>query len=305
PLPTAPIAVATKAITGTVSNLPAYTGRIDLTASPAASSYTTGAQVALGSVVFVNNAGTQNVRAGNADFTLANGNSGANQGATITVTPGAGQSFPVGSVLSLHTAEACNAAVAGTTGTGTTAFTGATAGTAKTLITTTAVTNNTPWFVCLSAPSATNTATPVTATITADVLESETSELIDNATGTGYALTYNGSQVDVKNYFPNALAAFGYGSYIRVINTGSIAAVVSGSFINEATGVAGQSYPLSSAIAAGGAITLRGNLIESILGAPGSADRPRLRLTAPTNGMTVQYYLQNPDGTITEISSSQ
>ena len=305
PLPTATIAIAAKAITGVVSPLPTYTGKIDLTLTPPGSGFTTGGQVALGSVTFTNNTGIQNVRAGGGvDYTLANGNGGANTGATYTITPGAGQVFPVGSVLGLYTTVGCTGAVT-TTGTGTVAFTSATVPTAKVLTTTTPVTTGTAYFICLTPPSATNTATPITVNIIGDVAEASTTDLIDNATGAGYPLNYNGSQVDVKTYYPNALAAFGYGSYIRVINTGSAAAVISGSFITETTGVAGSSFPLSGTVAPGGAIVLRGNVIESILGAPGSADRPRLRLTAPTNGLVVQYFLQNPGGTITEISSQQ
>lgn len=306
PLPVAAIAVGAKAITGTVSALPTYTGRIDLTATPPGSTFTTGATVALGSVTFTNNTGVQNIRSAASDYTLANGSAGtANTGMTVTITPAAGQSFPIGSVLSLTTDQACLVPVAATTGTGTVAFTSVTAPTPKVLTTTTAVATTVASFVCLSAPSAGNTATPLTATLAADVAEAAPTDFVDVVTGTGFALNFNGSQVDVKNYFPNGLASFGYGSFIRINNTGTVAAVVSGAFIHQITGVVGGSFPLTGSMAAGSSVTLTGAVIESVLGAPGSADRPRLRLTAPTNALQVQYYLQNPGGTITEISSQQ
>ena len=306
PLPTATIAIAAKAITGTVSSLPGYNGRIDLTASPPASAFTVTA-VALGSVTFTNNTGTQNIRAGGADYTLANGNGGANTGAVVTVTQGTGQAFPIGSVLSLNTADTCllGGVVPLTTGSGTVTFTAATSITAKTLTTTTPVTTGIAWFVCLSAPSAGNTASPIQATLTADVTEGVSTDLIDNATGIGYSLGFNGSQVDVKTFYPASLSIFGYQTFIRIINTGSVAAVVSGAFIPENTGIVGTAFPLTGAIAAGGAVVVTGAQIANVLGNIGSADRPRLRLTAPSNGLVVQYYLQNPGGTITEISSSQ
>ena len=305
-LATATIAVAAKAITGTISSLPGYNGRIDLSATPPGSIFTVTPGVALGSATFVNNAGIQNVRAGaGADYTLANGNGGVNTGAVFTITPGAG-AFPIGSTLSLNSAQDCaGGTTVVSTGSGIVAFTAVTAVTAKTLTTGVAVVNNTPTFVCLSAPSAGNTATPITPMLTVDVTEASATDLIDNATGTGYALGFNGSQVDVKTYYPASLSIFGYQSFIRIINTGSAAAVVSGAYIAENTGVAGTSFPLTGSIAAGGAVVVTGAQIANVLGNIGSADRPRLRLTAPTNSLVVQYYLQNPGGTITEISSSQ
>ena len=311
PLPVAPIAVGAKAITGTVSALPTYTGRIDLTATPPGGTFTTGGFVALGSVTFTNNdtapSNLQNIRSAASDYTLANGSAGtANTGMTVTITPAAGQSFPIGSALSLNTDVGCGAGtVVATTGTGTVVFTSVTALTAKVLTTAVAAVTTVPRFVCLSAPSAGNTATPLTATLAADVAEAAASDFVDVVTGTGFALNFNGSQVDVKNYFPNGLASFGYGSFIRINNTGTVAAVVSGAFINQLTGVVGGSFPLTGSMAAGSSVTLTGAAIEAVLGAPGSADRPRLRLTAPTNALQVQYYLQNPGGTITEISSQQ
>lgn len=222
----------------------------------------------------------------------------------MTVTPLAGGVYPIGAVMGLYAELTCLTPVAAT-GTGAVAFTAGTASTAKVLTSTVAVTTGTSLFVCLAAPSATNVATPVTSTVAAVVAPASTKDLIATATGTGYALTYNGSQVDVKTYWPNALNIYGYSSYIRVINTGSVAAPITGAFINAATGIVGTGLQLVASLPAGAATVLTGAQIEAVLGALAFSDRPRLRLTAPTNGLLVQYFLQNQNGAISELSSNQ
>lgn len=302
PLASAAMAVAAKAISSSLSALSTYTGKIDLTATPPASVYTTGGGVALGSFQFKNVTGTQNIRAGGADYTLLAGSGGlVNTGATVTVTPGAGQSFAEGSTLNLSTTTACLADVA-TTGSGTVAFTSTTKLTAKTLVTVVPVTTGTDWFVCMTPPGSGKTATPITATISAVVAPASTKDLIATVSGTGYPLDYNGSKVDVKTYFPAALSVYGYQSFIRVTNTGAVAAVVSGAFITETTGDVGGAFPLTGVLPAGASKVLTGAQIEAVLGAPAAADRPRLRLTAPTNGLQVQYFFQDAAGAINEIS---
>jgi hypothetical protein len=316
PLPTTNFATAAQAITGAVAALPTTnsvmaTGvKIDLTATPPGSAYTAGdsGSAIIGAVSFKNVTGTQANLAGTVDYTLASGSTAQpNTGVSVVVTPGANQAFPIGSVLTLDSGLTCQNPV----GVASAAITAASSTKPVTLTWTgpvlTLSSTNVPsggLAICMTAPSAGNVATPLTPTVAATLAPAVGTDAADTANGTGYALQYNGSQVTIKTYWPNALSAYGYGSYIRIVNTGSVAATVSGAFINQANGVVGSSYPLVTNLAAGAATVVTGPVIESILGAPASTDRPRLQLTAPTNGMQVQYFLQSPDGTITELSSN-
>ena len=118
------------------------------------------------------------------------------------------------------------------------------------------------------------------------------------------ALTSNGQQVDVRSYIPASTA--GYTTYIRVINTGSVSAALTGSFLN-ADGTTGSPATLAT-MAAGSATTFTSSQIEAILGAPvgGSTVRPRLRLSAPTTGMNAQsFILTNANGTFSDVTGAQ
>lgn len=305
PIGSADLAVSVQGIATAISNLPGYTGRIDLTASTPGNNYallaTPGTAVVakLGSVTFTDRTTAGNSYNGTTAVTVAAAKTASST--TIQVTPGAGQAFPVGSVLSVSSAgDQCVTQVGALA-----AFTAVTSTAAATLTVPAANTiSGTPIEICLSKPSGTNVASPITASIvgTLSVVAIDAKGGSTTATGNGYSLILNGSQVDVATYYPNALSAFGYGSYFRIVNTGTVPAVISGSFV-PTTGGAGGSYPVSSSVPAGGAVTLTGAQIEAILGAPTSSDRPRLRLSAPTNSMQVQYFLQNPNGTIVEISN--
>jgi hypothetical protein len=318
PLATGDLAVATKAITGTVSASGAvtYTGKIDLTASPAGSNYTitnvvngntnfTADTAMLGSYKFKNaTAGSAKQLAGVNDYTITAGSGNAtNTGVSVVVTPGSGQTFPVGSTLFLSSSNVCATALAGST-TGT--LTTTNAATAKTLTTTVAVANDTDYFVCLTKPTGTgNTATPIQATITATVAAAATNDSIGAATGSGYNLQYNGSTVTVNTYWPAALAPYNFTGYLRVTNTGSVPAAVTATHLLPSTGAAGNSGVIIASLAAGQTMLLTSSAVEQVLGAsPFGLNAARLRVTAPTDGLRVQSLLQFNSGNLVEFTNN-
>ena len=297
--PTAVIAKSVQAITGVVSNLPTNTDKIDLNAVPSASAYTPAAAAAkLGSVTFTNVPAV--ALDGTTAFTIAAANAALT--VPVMVTPAASQSFPVGAVLSADLGATCAAAIAPVA-----AFTSTTASAAATIaVPIASVTSGTPLFVCLSAPSPTNVATPLSPTITATLANSVVATAAQTqVTGAGYALGYNGTQIDVSNYLPIVLATTsGFEQYLRIANTGSREAAVSVALIDQDTGVVGASAPVVT-LKPGASKTIRGSDIEAALGVTLAAEaRPRLRVTAPTTGLTVQNMLMTSGG-FTNNSSAQ
>jgi hypothetical protein len=309
-LGTADLAVAAKAITGVVA-ASSYAGKIDLTVSPAGSDFTTAGYAILGSYKFTNAAaGTGKIRTGASDYTLANGSATtANTGATVVVTPSA--ALPVGSVLTLSSSATCASALAGAGNTATVAA--ASAAAAKTLVTTDAVVSATEYYVCMTKPTSPNLATPVQATITATVAPAATTDFIGGAAGNGYNLGYNGSQIDINAYWPGALTTAGYNGYVRIMNTGSVSAPISAAHINPTTGVVGSSSVLTlpapfvgNMLPAGAHVMLATKDIDAILGAaPSGYTAGRLRVTAPTNGMKVQSFIQTGAAAPQETSGAQ
>lgn len=294
PLPTAALATAASAITGSVTALPA-TGsgvQIDLTATPPGSNFTAGNSglASLGTVKFANVTGTQAIATNAAtDYNVATSNGGF----TVTVTPGAGQSFPVGTVLALHTGLICGAADGNTTGSGTVAVTAGTASLAKVLTTTTVITTGTEYSVCLSDPTGTNVATPITVSLAATTVPAAPTAASVAASGTGYALEYNGASVDVLTYWPGALDAFSYKGYLRITNTGTITANVSFAHVNKTTGALFNAAVIMANLAPGESRLISSVAIDSVAGAaPSNLESGRARVTAPTNGLRVQSLLQ-------------
>jgi hypothetical protein len=155
-------------------------------------------------------------------------------------------------------------------------------------------------YVCYSHPSPNNSAIPTgqfvatstfTPTVGATVLDD------DSVAATNiYNLTLNGSQIDVRNYVPNAFA--GWFSAYRIINTGRVAAAVTGQFIGQDGVPVGSALALTGSIPADGVVVLNSADVEAILGAasaPGGVG-PRLRLTAPTDSLRVQAFACQPSG---------
>jgi hypothetical protein len=292
------IAKSAQAISAAVSNLPTNTVKIDLSATPPASAYTPTTYAQLGSVTFTQFAAANPDRAANLTIALAN----AGGFATVVATPGAGQSFPVGATLKVGDNNCVNLATPSSTKT----FTALNASAAASLtVPVASIASGTPLYLCLSAPGAGQTATPITANITAELLNNVVVATAGktSAAGAGYALGYNGTQIDVTNYVPAAVT--GWTQFIRVANTGALSAPVSAAFVNEATGAVGTSAVVIPSLAAGAVKNLTASDIEAALGAQADSARPRLRITAPSNALTVQNMLFTPNGSFTNNSAQQ
>lgn len=124
-----------------------------------------------------------------------------------------------------------------------------------------------------------------------------------------YKTDYNGAVVTVRNYNPASTAAFGWGQFTRVINTGNNPAALKGFFIN-ADGTTSTSTSLGGAtIPAGGSRTMTNTAIEAALGAPNAAanatSNARLRIIGTTGSMRVQNYHVQPSGALYEASGAQ
>ncbi len=302
PAATGAIATSASAITAAVdATAGGYTGKIDLTANPVSSLYTAATvpgavptnKAMLGAVTFTNVAGANQAPAGTVAYTVAAGS--ANSAATnavLTITPGTGQKFPIGATVFASAAPTCAGPIGATA-----AMTAASAGLAAT-VTIPTPTAATVYYVCQDAPSAGNVAAPITATIAASLTPAVGTDAPTTATGLGYALNYNGSQVDVRNYVPLAVA--GWTQYLRIINTGSVTASVSAQAISDTTGLpVGTPAVIIANMAPGVATTLSSTQIEAAIGAQAATSRPRIRVTAPTNGMDVQNFVFTPNGSFT------
>lgn len=317
PIATAPIAVSSQAINAAVASLtganPAAGSKvqIDLSATPVASKYVTtnaagttaaATVAALGSVTLTDATTIANKFDGTTPVNVAS-LLAAGGALVVDVTPDAGKSFPVGSKVFVDvTSAACGVSVGGTGESA--ALTAATAA-AKVTLTVPAASEQAsaaPYFVCVNSPSATNVATPVTPTIAVTATSAVATDKPTTASGTGYALGYNGSQVDVNNYVPSTVT--GYSNTLRIMNTGTVSAAVSVAKIDSTTGAVGTSGVLGT-VAAGATTNFTASQIESVIGTIPATERPRLRLTAPTNGMKVQSFLGQPNGTTSDFSSAQ
>jgi len=105
---------------------------------------------------------------------------------------------------------------------------------------------------------------------------------------------------DVRSYIPAAMAALGYTSYVRVINSGSTATPVSAALIDATTGAVGASAQLTAALPPGAAVTYSAQQIETALGVSlPAASRPRLRVSASVP-IEVQSFQSNPTGVVGE-----
>lgn len=214
--------------------------------------------------------------------------------------------FTAGTVFSLASTANCGTAVASTQ-TNTPVSTLVTAATTAVNLSTvigarpvTAV----PVYLCATYPT-TAAITPARLTVSGKLGKFSTAYLDKTVAATPlYNLATNGKVVDVRSYVP--LSVTGYTSFIRIINSGAVAAQVTSQFIN-ADGTLGASFPLVS-LAAAASITMSSTDIQAIMGAPvgGSTARPRLRLSAPTNDLQVQSQLSNnATGVFTDFNGAQ
>lgn len=312
------IALSATAISGSVVSSANFTvpetKKIDLAAgtgsgtafAPAATNTTTTNIVNLGSYTFTNNAAVTPVTLTATNYTLPAANAVADAihtATTVTVNPGTGGSFPVGSLINVFSNLTCQTPLSANA----TAITATTAGTSVAVSTTAA--NAVPGtavkqYVCLTV-STTSAMTPFTPTIAVSLTKAVTSDAATAIAATNaYALTYNGSQIDVRNYVPAAVP--GFTQFLRFINTGTITASVSAQVINNTTGALdGSPVVIVPDLLAGAATSLSSAEIEALIGSLASSARPRIRITAPTNGLNVQNFLFTPGGNFTEAGNAQ
>ncbi len=295
-LGTGTLITAARAITS-IASAPTSTVQIDLTTSPAGRAYTAGASglAPLARVRFSQVAGVKKNTTG--DYVLA-----APSAVTAVLTPGAFQVFPVGAVLSAYTDATCSAAYGTTAGVTVTAGTAASAQTVvTTAITPTVAAVGPPvvvggidYVICMTAPTpAPNVATPILNTVSATVSLPTATDGIAAATGPGYDLQYNGASVDVLTYWPGGLDAFSYKGYLRITNTGTVAANVSFAHVNKDTGALFNSAVIIANLLPGQSKLISSVAIDAVAGvAPSNLESGRARVTAPTNGLRVQSLLQ-------------
>jgi len=239
-------------------------------------------------------------------FTVANDYATATSSAVLTGNFAAAQG--TGGLVFLATNPTCATGLA----TGSAAVINA-AGTTATFsnVTLPAVGTGVPTYVCMQINNPTNTVAIPQTTPSIIVTESPalatTAAFVSGTTGASlYSLKTNGGSAYVRTYVP--AAATGFTSYIRVINTGSVAASISAAIVSDTTGATGPAGTISSSpVAAGGAITVTSATIEKAIvaaggTAPAAADRPRLYVSAPTT-IAVQSFLYNSvNGEFTEVS---
>lgn len=306
------VLTSAQAISGTVKASSAFTGgadgtaetqRIDVSATPAATSFTTGVNTAsisgvnLGYIRFQDVAGTQYIETGAADYTMALARV-TTMDATVT------GDFSAAGTTGAVTLSRNDATCATVTATGTlnAAKTTATfAGVAKPL-------TGDRDFVCYALATAPRTIAIAeqTPTATASLNKGVATDQKDTVAATNlYQLRLNGSTVDVRSYVPAANVPAGYNSYVRVINKGSVAAPISVAVINGDTGVVGASGTLISSLPAGAAKTLSASQVEAVTGAIAAGDRPRLRISGPTDWLNVQSFMSNPGGVVSDMTGGQ
>jgi len=111
-----------------------------------------------------------------------------------------------------------------------------------------------------------------------------------------------GSTIDVRSYVPATTT--GYTSYIRVINTGAIAAPVTVALLDDVTGSVSATATLIASLPANAATTLLSSQVEAALGMQiPTASRPRIRISS-TADLRVQSFLLQPGGAFNEISDA-
>ena len=315
--------IATTAQAITVSSAAStLSGLIDLTTTPAAAGFTiapnANAAVAtnairLGTVTLANAATAPNIATNAGSYTVATVVPAT--GATFTVSAAAGFFAALGTTGRINleaTAGSCASTAAVASGLQSPVFATAALAAAATSVTltSTATPSAAVYSVCMYLPTVSSTSIPLiagTPSITGVLNRAvvTTDSATNLASSNLYTLALNGSQVDVRMYVPAAVT--GYSSFIRVINTGSIAAPVSAQFIN-ADGSIGTSGVLVATLPAGGSTTLSSTAIEAVLGAPvgGVSARPRLRILAPTTGLNIQNQLSNnATGVYTDFNGAQ
>jgi hypothetical protein len=111
-----------------------------------------------------------------------------------------------------------------------------------------------------------------------------------------YNLASNGAQVDVRVMTTSGTT--GWNTVLRIINTGAVAAPVTAQYL-PADGSAGPAAAvIVTSLAAGATAMLSAAQIETALGVtlPSTGNPPRIRVSAPTDSLRVQAWVQTPNG---------
>ncbi len=287
------------------------TAKINLNTTPTpGTALVAGTTVSFGGVTLTNTTGTQvmldNAAAADTDIVIATATAYAQSG-TFTVGKASG-SFTPGMTVGMFTDQTCAAPITGAltqTNAPVGAITASTTGMTLAYTGLSATELAAGVFLCGDYTAATGVFKEITPTLafTYDKVSTSYSDEVVAAFN-GYALTSNGQTKDVRSYIPAATA--GYTSFVRIINTGTVAAAVTGRFINE-DGTTSASGVVVTSLAAGGSITLTSTQIEAGVGvAPVATARPRLRLTAPTSGLEAQsFFLTNANGNFSDATGAQ
>ena len=294
------VASSTQGITLAAAATAAGTQKIDLTATPVSTKLTTAATTVanLGNVTATLNTAVSGTGASATLYSLAT------KMLTATVTAPAGFFSAMGTTKKMWLESAgCTAAgaagvLAGTPSAVFTTTGAAGAATTVTLLSTAVPVTATAYNVCMEVDGST-TIVPGTASVALSLGAAAAQDSAQTLAATPLmTLALNGAQVDVRNYVPAALA--GWTQYLRIINTGTVAATVSAQAISDTTGLpVGTAAPIITNMKPGVATTLNSTQIEAAIGAQAAASRPRIRITAPTNGMDVQNFVFSPNGSFT------
>lgn len=319
---TGPVATSAQGIAVTAASSAAFpfnaggvaeAARINVAATPASATLTTpGATssnanstttVNLGAVRFTNGSAVK--ADGTTAYAIASQSGATALGYTVSAPAGFFAALGTTGYVQLATTADCTTTVVPSSKS--TLFGTAAAAAAATSITVSGATtpaSATNVYVCLTGNGTTPfvAGTPsFTATLAKTATDLDSNNVL--AATNLYPLRLNGTQVDVTNYVPAAVT--GWTQYIRVANSGSVTADVSAAVIDEATGVAGTPAVVISALKPGAVVNLTAAQIEAAVGAQAATARPRIRVTAPTNNLTVQNMLFTPNGSFTNNSAQQ
>lgn len=301
------IATSAEAITSAVAASSSFavveTQKIDLTATSPGSRFTSpGVTLSnansvtllnLGSVTFTNTGGNQVAVDGTTDYTIAGRGTANTLAGTVT------GSFKTGATAFLATDLTCTTGItAGSNATlnaGLTIFTWAAAGTLPT--------SATPNYICLNAPATTGAIPIATPTAAFTFTKTTTTDAADSASGTLYALGNNGVTKVVRNYVPSTLA--GYPLTVRITNTGTVPAPVTITMMGEDGATIGTPYTTTSFAINETRRVLQAEIETGVGNVPVSTARPRLIITAPTNAMDVQTFINTPGQGYTNLSGTE
>lgn len=302
----APTTVATSAQGITLAAAAGTAGQIDLTATPVASAFTgavSATVVDLGTVTATD--GTAKlVTAGNAAYNIA---AKATKTMTTTIAAPAGffGALKTTGTIHLETVSCGGGVVLATSSVFSTAAAAAAAASVSTPAT--QPVTATAYHVCMTIPASGSTSVALiegTPTVSAVLGAAAAQDSAETLAATNlWPLAYNGTTKTVRNYVPSTVV--GYPMTVRVANTGSVAAAITVTMKGESGATIGVPYTTAS-LAAGATTRILQAAIETGVGVvPAATERPRLIITAPTNGLDVQTFINTPGSGYTNLSGTE